>query len=107
VFSSRSRHTSLQGDWSSDVCSSDLLERESELVQQRQEQGRIPRRRPDHPRVHELDDQPPLKRCAADLQGVLGLDELALGGELQRSEERRVGKEGTTPVAASPARKKT
>src|ERR1022692_1967650 len=25
VFSSRIRHTSLQGDWSSDVCSSDLL----------------------------------------------------------------------------------
>src|SRR5688500_20124446 len=24
VFSSRCRHTSLQGDWSSDVCSSDL-----------------------------------------------------------------------------------
>src|SRR5688500_19222788 len=24
-FSSRRRHTSLQGDWSSDVCSSDLL----------------------------------------------------------------------------------
>src|SRR2546426_9225191 len=25
-FSSRRRHTRLQGDWSSDVCSSDLLE---------------------------------------------------------------------------------
>src|SRR5256885_4778591 len=25
-FSSRRRHTTLQGDWSSDVCSSDLLE---------------------------------------------------------------------------------
>src|SRR5256885_12831293 len=25
VFSSRRRHTRLQGDWSSDVCSSDLL----------------------------------------------------------------------------------
>src|SRR5256885_2475613 len=28
VFSSRRRHTRLQGDWSSDVCSSDLLRRE-------------------------------------------------------------------------------
>src|SRR6202158_6370050 len=28
VFSSRRRHTSSGGDWSSDVCSSDLLERE-------------------------------------------------------------------------------
>src|SRR3989454_9724849 len=27
-FSSRRRHTRLQGDWSSDVCSSDLGERE-------------------------------------------------------------------------------
>src|SRR5256885_12348721 len=27
-FSSRRRHTRLQGDWSSDVCSSDLFERE-------------------------------------------------------------------------------
>ena len=26
-FSSRRRHTRLQGDWSSDVCSSDLLSR--------------------------------------------------------------------------------
>src|SRR2546426_8831400 len=26
-FSSRRRHTRLQGDWSSDVCSSDLLQR--------------------------------------------------------------------------------
>src|ERR1039457_6965193 len=26
VFSSRRRHTRLQGDWSSDVCSSDLLD---------------------------------------------------------------------------------
>src|SRR5256885_13240602 len=26
-FSSRRRHTRLQGDWSSDVCSSDLVER--------------------------------------------------------------------------------
>src|ERR1039457_3104683 len=25
LFSSRRRHTSLQGDWSSDVCSSDLV----------------------------------------------------------------------------------
>src|SRR6266446_8551747 len=30
-FSSRRRHTRLQGDWSSDVCSSDLLERAGHL----------------------------------------------------------------------------
>src|SRR5256885_10125631 len=33
-FSSRRRHTRLQGDWSSDVCSSDLLQ---PLIQQRPE----------------------------------------------------------------------
>src|ERR1039457_3815642 len=30
VFSSRRRHTRLQGDWSSDVCSSDLILRHRE-----------------------------------------------------------------------------
>src|SRR2546426_12806939 len=36
-FSSRRRHTRLQGDWSSDVCSSDLttLQRAVELFQQK------------------------------------------------------------------------
>src|SRR5256885_7052451 len=32
-FSSRRRHTRLQGDWSSDVCSSDLTEWKVELSQ--------------------------------------------------------------------------
>src|SRR3989454_7143833 len=32
-FSSRRRHTRLQGDWSSDVCSSDLFNTGSTLVQ--------------------------------------------------------------------------
>src|SRR5256885_16372516 len=31
-FSSRRRHTRLQGDWSSDVCSSDLVVREFEAL---------------------------------------------------------------------------
>src|SRR5256885_9029978 len=31
-FSSRSRHTRLQGDWSSDVCSSDLANRSTSSV---------------------------------------------------------------------------
>src|SRR2546426_7440673 len=36
-FSSRRRHTRLQGDWSSDVCSSDL---EREFVHEHAESGR-------------------------------------------------------------------
>src|SRR5256885_14652129 len=31
-FSSRRRHTRLQGDWSSDVCSSDLFKTTPELI---------------------------------------------------------------------------
>src|SRR6266850_787449 len=31
-FSSRRRHTRLQGDWSSDVCSSDLMVREDKVI---------------------------------------------------------------------------
>src|SRR5256885_6972311 len=34
-FSSRRRHTRLQGDWSSDVCSSDLLQQQDWSTQQR------------------------------------------------------------------------
>src|SRR2546426_10063665 len=38
-FSSRRRHTRLQGDWSSDVCSSDLV---AHPIERRQEPGREP-----------------------------------------------------------------
>src|SRR5256885_9460463 len=33
-FSSRRRHTRLQGDWSSDVCSSDLVFHENDLTRE-------------------------------------------------------------------------
>src|SRR3989475_8885096 len=70
-FSSRRRHTRFDCDWSSDVCSSDLLTGEVEDV--------------------ELDE----------LQGVHGLRALRVTIDLRnpridrrvRSEERRVGKE--------------
>src|SRR5688500_20394248 len=62
-FSSRRRHTRLQGDWSSDVCSSDLRSCGCRST---------PARRPPE----------------RDRDQVLGLG-LLLG----RSEERRVGKE--------------
>src|SRR6266446_5888153 len=67
-FSSRRRHTRLQGDWSSDVCSSDLPRRGAEdaraagVIRVRDALARDVRRRP-----------------AASHQG--------------RAEERRVGKE--------------
>src|SRR5205807_5675226 len=74
-FSSRRRHTRLQGDWSSDVCSSDLLTywaegREDDLIE-------------------------PLLRPAYFVPETKSVDELL--EEMQkvhvRSEERRVGKE--------------
>src|SRR5256885_6570566 len=80
-FSSRRRHTRLQGDWSSDVCSSDL-------------------------HLHLADDFAHGSLCGLDhgLGRVLALEEpgarvaqAVLDGELDlddvRSEERRVGKE--------------
>src|SRR5256885_1665707 len=39
-FSSRSRHTRLQGDWSSDVCSSDLCWRSSSASRMRATRSR-------------------------------------------------------------------
>src|SRR5205807_3229730 len=80
-FSSRRRHTRLQGDWSSDVCSSDLVAWRSPQV----EQWRA-------------------RWSRADWLGAIGLAvgvvilvSAYMGNQshewLVRSEERRVGKE--------------
>src|SRR5256885_10545013 len=84
-FSSRRRHTRLQGDWSSDVCSSDLRQcsrREPGLLEDRA-----------HPEGH-------LAAGAVDGTGAAHSQHLPLElrnaereGEADRSEERRVGKE--------------
>src|SRR5256885_3870304 len=83
-FSSRRRHTRLQGDWSSDVCSSDLL-REPILR---------------HEELSQLFARSGMRAIEAE-----GFEERTLGGvrvvirEMKRrdlelrSEERRVGKE--------------
>src|SRR5688500_19142679 len=80
-FSSRRRHTRLQGDWSSDVCSSDLEEEQRqagiadgqhlERVGGQQQANDTRDARNSRARVVELEDQ-----------------------AVDRSEERRVGKEG-------------
>src|SRR5437762_11371018 len=70
-FSSRRRHTRYIGDWSSDVCSSDLGGSPPLL-------GDRPSEGPVHPR-RSGGDPPPSPRNA--------------GGRQRRSEERRVGKE--------------
>src|SRR2546426_8715882 len=77
-FSSRRRHTRLQGDWSSDVCSSDLDAKVARHV----ERQRAPSAASLNYRFTWLKLQ-----LAAH---VVHLGEL---GVFERSEERRVGKE--------------
>src|SRR5205807_6065166 len=90
-FSSRRRHTRLQGDWSSDVCSSDLAEGAS--LAGRALDG-------DSATVH-------FDQLATDREAQAGALVLAADAALSlrkafedplrvlnRSEERRVGKEG-------------
>src|SRR5256885_2955022 len=86
-FSSRRRHTRLQGDWSSDVCSSDLRRRGGRLASSRWR------------RIHPSGE-------VAELCGLSNRDLVAtereehrrVGGGSRnishRSEERRVGEEG-------------
>src|SRR5256885_741393 len=76
-FSSRRRHTRLQGDWSSDVCSSDLIEllATEALVNE----GLVPR----------ADFDKMKSRAAFNLERAKELEKTLN----HRSEERRVGKE--------------
>src|SRR5256885_9616766 len=84
-FSSRRRHTRLQGDWSSDVCSSDLEEikqlQPDEQAQVIQFAIELARRR--QLSAKELGDMAERLAQATDPAEVVRL----------RSEERRVGKE--------------
>src|SRR5256885_9240680 len=84
-FSSRRRHTRLQGDWSSDVCSSDL-NRFSEVSLQPKEIGRARPRRETSNKA---------RRCQRDNFRADAVACLAVAPEpaRPRSEERRVGKE--------------
>src|SRR3712207_9005838 len=82
-FSSRRRHTRYWRDWSSDVCSSDLLELLAidvsvELVEDPPGRGRRPRF---------------LWKSAADGHHPLERPTPRIPASTPRSEERRVGKE--------------
>src|SRR5688500_20326272 len=92
-FSSRRRHTRLQGDWSSDVCSSDLgdsrgltLQSEDERALQRAHRAR----RPSDPQARRLHD----RRRGFGRSGH------------HRSEERRVGKERGAQKSTKRSKKK-
>src|SRR5205807_6083653 len=83
-FSSRRRHTRLQGDWSSDVCSSDLPRAPRQPCWSPWKSARSPS-------MARLTSFPGSSRC------LLPKTRLSLKGRIlcrkHRSEERRVGKE--------------
>src|SRR2546426_5541030 len=81
-FSSRRRHTRLQGDWSSDVCSSDLGGRREEALQFIWIAGEL---RHEELERHNLEQETWLHWLPCRLVPLLD--------HLHRSEERRVGKE--------------
>src|SRR5207249_9390304 len=90
-FSSRRRHTRSKRDWSSDVCSSDLIGRGYAL----QDQSPVYPGSAIHPAFGEGEVN---GRIAIDPQRLLFTSEtanveLSLDGLNIRSEERRVGKE--------------
>src|SRR5688500_20053743 len=94
-FSSRRRHTRLQGDWSSDVCSSDLGY--TGLEQDAVEAGR--QLRVDsvlEGHIQKLHDR---IRVSISLRSVSD-------GRQLRSEERRVGKECRSRGSAEHGKKK-
>src|SRR2546430_5665093 len=83
-FSSRRRHTRFDCDWSSDVCSSDLLLASHFLAYywRRHREGDAPLPKVSEAAVRELRSRP-WKGNVRELQNVVE----------HRSEERRVGKE--------------
>src|SRR5256885_4935338 len=82
-FSSRRRHTRLQGDWSSDVCSSDLRTRHRD--------AHLPSRAAAHCRVRRRPKRLP-RVPDPQYSKHFALQRLRLAFDF-RSEERRVGKE--------------
>src|SRR5256886_6443932 len=90
-FSSRRRHTRFDCDWSSDVCSSDL---QGEIAD---EQGHAQMLAD---KIAALGGDPTTQaRPVQDTDDPREMLENALVAEKQRSEERRVGKEGRSPWA--------
>src|SRR5947207_16025499 len=80
-FSSRRRHTRSLCDWSSDVCSSDLVLNTFDLSAERVKG------------IHLADKSKVFNTARVEALEVENLIESALATMVSRSEERRVGKE--------------
>src|SRR5205085_6696858 len=87
-FSSRRRHTRFDCDWSSDVCSSDLVLKVRTAVPLPRKQGRRDRR-------GASPDETQQRLSASVCSGLVAVrrNTGARGLPQERSEERRVGKE--------------
>src|SRR5256885_16321408 len=89
-FSSRRRHTRLQGDWSSDVCSSDLVELARDDLKLRGQRPFGVVETIGNPVLDGGGQGLVLQQQQVDVEQGIELARRILG---HRSEERRVGKE--------------
>src|SRR5205807_7789112 len=94
-FSSRRRHTRLQGDWSSDVCSSDLFRDGADLVvlDGTLEAFRAPSAGVTNIAINGGGGNDSI-RVAPSVTQPVTIDGGPGNNKAVRSEERRVGKEG-------------
>src|SRR5437870_11108128 len=99
-FSSRRRHTRWPRDWSSDVCSSDLGARLDAHEEGDAQTGAAEVGAAEAGAAHVGAVEVGAAQARAVEAGDLQV------GSLQRSEERRVGKEGGAPALRGPAQKR-
>src|SRR5207249_8747027 len=99
-FSSRRRHTRSKRDWSSDVCSSDLLR----VLRHRGDACGLEQRERRHPAGDRRRERLAEKGTE---RAVLPSLDVARAPVVDRSEERRVGKECRSRGSAVQVKKKT
>src|SRR5689334_24190218 len=104
-FSGRGRHTRWNCDWSSDVCSSDLRERDGIVEPGEQKELLLQELAARLEAVTDANGQPVIRKAyRADQMYSGGATELS--PDLIRSEERRVGKECSSRRAPDAQKKK-
>src|SRR6266446_5944048 len=99
-FSSRRRHTRLQGDWSSDVCSSDLAAGREEQGQRERDEPLVQRERDD---ARDHDSRLP-RAVARDARAARARVRGAAGGAGGGSGRRCQTRGGARVATGAPAR---